>query len=33
MNNTFWVGMPLALTEEMFATSAKKLAVYLGVGF
>jgi CDP-6-deoxy-D-xylo-4-hexulose-3-dehydrase len=33
MNNTFWIGVQPALTEEMLATSAEKLSAYLGVGF
>ena len=33
MNNTFWIGVQPALTEEMLATSATKISAYLGVGF
>jgi CDP-6-deoxy-D-xylo-4-hexulose-3-dehydrase len=33
MNNTFWIGVQPALTEEMLAMSAEKLSAYLGVGF
>jgi len=33
MNNTFWIGVQPALTEEMLATSAGKISTYLGVGF
>ena len=32
MNNTFWIGVQPALTEEMLATSATKISTYLGVG-
>jgi CDP-6-deoxy-D-xylo-4-hexulose-3-dehydrase len=31
MNNTFWIGVQPALTEEMLATSATKISAYLGV--
>jgi CDP-6-deoxy-D-xylo-4-hexulose-3-dehydrase len=33
MNDTFWIGVQPALTEKMLATSAGKIAGYLGVGF
>lgn len=33
MNNTFWIGVQPALTEEMLAYSARKIENYLGVNF
>ena len=33
MNETFWIGVQPALTEEMLAISAGKISGYLGVGF
>jgi len=33
MNNTFWIGVQPALTEEMLDFSASKIENYLGVGF
>lgn len=32
MNNTFWIGVQPALSQEMLAWSAKKIRDYLGVG-
>jgi CDP-6-deoxy-D-xylo-4-hexulose-3-dehydrase len=33
MNNTFWVGLHPALTEEMLTFTAEKISTYLGVSF
>jgi CDP-6-deoxy-D-xylo-4-hexulose-3-dehydrase len=33
MNNTFWIGVQPALTEEMLAFSVAKLEAFLGVNF
>ena len=33
MNNTFWVGLHPALTEDMLAFTAEKINAYLGVSF
>lgn len=33
MNNTFWIGVQPALTEEMMEYSASKIETYLGVNF
>jgi len=33
MNNTFWIGLQPALTEEMLEYSAAKIETYLGVNF
>ena len=33
MNNTFWIGLQPALSEEMLTFSANKISTYLGVGF
>jgi CDP-6-deoxy-D-xylo-4-hexulose-3-dehydrase len=33
MKDTFWIGVQPALTQEILATSASKIAAYLGLGF
>lgn len=33
MNNTFWIGVQPALTQEMLEFTARKIEVYLGVNF
>jgi CDP-6-deoxy-D-xylo-4-hexulose-3-dehydrase len=33
MNDTFWIGVQPALTEEMMETSASRISSYLGVSF
>jgi CDP-6-deoxy-D-xylo-4-hexulose-3-dehydrase len=33
MNNTFWIGVQPALTEEMLDFVVKKIEAYLGVNF
>jgi CDP-6-deoxy-D-xylo-4-hexulose-3-dehydrase len=33
MNNTFWIGIQPALTEEMLEFSASKIEAFLGVNF
>jgi CDP-6-deoxy-D-xylo-4-hexulose-3-dehydrase len=33
MNNTFWIGLQPALTEEMLEYSASKIEDFLGVNF
>jgi CDP-6-deoxy-D-xylo-4-hexulose-3-dehydrase len=33
MNNTFWIGVQPALTEEMLDYAVTKIENYLGVGF
>ena len=33
MNNTFWVGVHPALTEEMLTFTAEKINAYLGISF
>ena len=33
MNNTFWVGVQPALTEEMLEYGVTKIENYLGIGF
>jgi CDP-6-deoxy-D-xylo-4-hexulose-3-dehydrase len=33
MNQTFWIGVQPALTEEMLVTSVAKIAGYLGLSF
>ena len=33
MNNTFWIGVQPALTQEMLEFVAQKIETYLGVNF
>jgi len=33
MNNTFWIGVQPALTEEMLEFSVSKIEAFLGVNF
>ena len=33
MNNTFWIGVQPALTEEMLEFAARKIETYLGINF
>jgi CDP-6-deoxy-D-xylo-4-hexulose-3-dehydrase len=33
MNNTFWIGLQPALTEEMLDYSVQKIETFLGVNF